>query len=487
MESNACDWRGCSGDFESSSSRVLELRRLFFPALVICSLVLPGFSQKLTEGQQPTVQPNTHILPTVTYDRLLNGLQILITEDHREPFVLAKLLVKYGAAFDLQGKSGTACVTVRALMAAGEDPAREGAKPRFLDADGKLQSTDCGQDQVTIWIRVTRRDAPAAIRFLASLVSEHDLPSFGLGRAPAGEAKPPTVEMELRGRLDAQLRKMLYQRHPYARSPQGDPVELGAIQRSDLSRFYRQFLIANNSILILVGDIERDALLPIIRPSFGQMRKGELTPASFVMPPHLAGPRIRIVQGGTIGGVGIATRVIERAHQDFLPLSILVRIIDARLVTALASFPRFGSMPPVARTLLSSSVMPGYLESAASVASSDAARMLAVLLETWRKLGEESIAKSELDVARSSLLREFEQQVDSGAGIADLLGQMELYGLGRDWAISYASRLGGVGPEDLQRVARAYLKPESAACVIEGEIGEQLEAIKLLGTVEEVR
>jgi hypothetical protein len=111
------------------------------------------------------------------------------------------------------------------------------------------------------------------------------------------------------------------------------------------------------------------------------MRKGELTPASFVLSPLPAGARIRLIKGGSLAGVGIATIVVERAHPDYLPLSILVRVLDARLRNGLASVSRAGAPPPTVQTLVSGSVMAGYLETSALAPSSDAAKALATLLD----------------------------------------------------------------------------------------------------------
>ncbi len=458
---------------------------LLTAALASAVLCGPVFTQTIPPPDRRLEQALGPTFPSVAYDRLLNGLQVLVVEDHRQPVVLIKLLVKYGAAFDLQGKSGTACLTARALMAAGDDPAREAGLPKLADGDSVSKGTECGQDSVAVWMRVSRRDASTALRYLAGLVVDPEFADSLVDRVRYVEGWN-TGREDILERVDAALRIMIYQRHPYARSPHGNQTELASIKASDLSRHYRQFFIARHSVLIVVGDVQPETALLAVRPNFGPMRKGELTPASFIFSALTAGPRIGVRKGNTIAGVGIARAIVARAHVDFLPLTLLDRILDARLRASLATAAREGSSGPWVRTTITGSLMPGYWSVNGAVSSADAGKALATILDHCRRIREESVSLAELDAARQSLLGEFKRRTESIEGIADVLGQVELYGVGRNWAISYPTQLDSVTAGEIQRVARAYLRPETMAGVVVGNVPDQMEALKKLGTVEEL-
>jgi zinc protease len=66
---------------------------------------------------------------------------------------------------------------------------------------------------------------------------------------------------------------------------------------------------------------------------------------------------------------------------------------------------------------------------------------------------------------------------------ADVLFDVELYGLGRDYLITYADRVNLITPAEVQKAAQKYLKPQTVAIVIAGNAKAMEGDLKKLGNV----
>ncbi|MBI4469025.1 MAG: insulinase family protein [Acidobacteria bacterium] len=410
----------------------------------------------------------------MSYDRLLNGLLIVVVEDHREPVVYVRLLSKYGAAFDLQGKSGTACFMAESLMAAIDDRSKP-SNARWTEG------VECDQDHVALWLRAARPDAVQALRYLASRVTDPEFTTTSLARAgasePSGNLGGETFE-----RLDGFIRMMLYPRHPYGRSVRGGPGDRSSITTADLSRHFRQFFIANHSVLLVAGDVDRESIVTVLRPGFGPMRKGEVTPSSFVFSAPTGGPRVHFGEGGAgIVGVALGTTMVEKPHPDFLPLTLLDRIVINRLQQSLGALGKDGMPAPRLKTVLKEGNMPGYWEALLEIQASEAPKALAMMLDTCRSMGETAVPLPEIETARQALLGEFSRDLATLPGLVGFLADIELHRLGRDWIASYPSRLAQVGADDLLRIGRAFFKPEHFVAVLLGDVPPQAGELLRLG------
>jgi zinc protease len=93
----------------------------------------------------------------------------------------------------------------------------------------------------------------------------------------------------------------------------------------------------------------------------------------------------------------------------------------------------------------------------------------------------------QVESAKNRLITSFTERLRTTEGAADVILDIELYGLGRDYMINYADRVRAVTPADVLQAAKTYLKPQAVAIVVRGP-ASQLEApLKKLGAVTVMR
>ncbi len=75
------------------------------------------------------------------------------------------------------------------------------------------------------------------------------------------------------------------------------------------------------------------------------------------------------------------------------------------------------------------------------------------------------------------------ERLKTTAGAAEVILDIETFGLGKDYVITFADRVSAITPSDVQRAAQTYFKPKSVAVVIAGSAARFEAGMKKIGTV----
>jgi hypothetical protein len=86
---------------------------------------------------------------------------------------------------------------------------------------------------------------------------------------------------------------------------------------------------------------------------------------------------------------------------------------------------------------------------------------LELIIEQLRDMQEQPVSDTELASAKKYLIGSFPLKIDRQSSIASFMLQVEMYGLGLDYAERYPKLIGAVTRDDVQRVAKQYLHPDA--------------------------
>src|SRR5690606_7694657 len=101
----------------------------------------------------------------------------------------------------------------------------------------------------------------------------------------------------------------------------------------------------------------------------------------------------------------------------------------------------------------------------------------------------EGVSDEELTNARDYLIGILPLQMQTTGQLASALAELVTYGLPLDYYDNYRDRIAAVTAEDIRRVAREHMRPETFAIVVVGDAASVREGIEGLkhGTVYEVK
>src|SRR6185312_15150297 len=228
-------------------------------------------------------------LPTIKYTtfKLKNGLNVIVSEDHRLPMVAVNLWYHVGPANEAPGRTGFAHLFEHMMFSGSkhvQGPKGESLHFKVLAAGGATNingSTDfdrtnyyetvpSNQVELALWIESDRMGFLLDTVDGKKLITQRDV--VRNERRQSGENVPY-------GLSDEQMDHELYgQGHPYFGSVIGSHRDIESARLNDVRGFFKQYYIPNNATIALVGDITTAKAKTLVEKYFGSLPAGPAVP-----------------------------------------------------------------------------------------------------------------------------------------------------------------------------------------------------------------
>jgi zinc protease len=275
-------------------------------------------------------------------------------------------------------------------------------------------------------------------------------------------------------RLGEAVQAAAFHIHSYHHEVIGDLVDLQTMQREDLLGHYRTYYTPSNAVLAVAGDFETTSLLERLRQAYEPIPPGDSpAPQRRAEPPQREERRVTIEGPGETTFVQISYHTPPAAHDDFMPLMALDSLLSgpgnlnlfgesisnktSRLYRSLVERERaisvFGGLQATIDPFL-------YTIDAIVHPNSDPDDVIMALDEEIDRVQQAPPASAELirAVKQARALMAYGSERITNQGF--WLGFSEMFA-SYDWYTSFLERLESVTPDDLQRVAQTYLKPDN--------------------------
>lgn len=449
------------------------------PVVVATPAPPPASTESVTAtpsviAQPPAVPPQKPLtLPPIIRRELPNGLELLIVEHHELPVANFLLLVKSGYEEDPARTPGLVSLTASMLdEGAGRRNALAIASQQALL--GANLGTGAGFDASTISLQTPTAQLDSALALFADVALR---PTFPQGELDRLRAERLTLLTQLKDRgpaiADIVFPAVLYGReHPYGRPTLGTEQSVGGIARADLVRFYEAHYRPNNATLIVVGDVDPDAITQQVNRLFGAWQSRPV-PASAAAS-ALRAPAARVVHvvdkpGAAQSSVRVGAVGVARSTDDYFPIIVMNTVFGASFGSRLNQNLRerkgytYG-----ARSYFDMRAQPGPFAAVAEIVGE---KTDSALVEFIRELTliRDTVPADELAQAKRFLQTQLPGDFETPSDIASRLVPIALYGLPLDFYNNYSQRVEAVTQADVQRVAQRYVDPSKVAIVVVGD------------------
>jgi zinc protease len=416
-------------------------------------------------------------IPVVAETILDNGLRVLIQEVHTAPLASVWCWYRVGSKDEAPGLTGVSHWVEHMNFKGTRNIPRDQVKG-IIEQFGGTWNGYTWIDQTT-YLETASRDALDRMLFI-----EAERMSASLYEPDDCESERTVIISELKGGendpeqlLDIELTATAFRLHPYQHPTIGWLRDLETMTRDDLYGHYRKYYVPNNATLVIVGDVDADAVLDRVVHHFGSIPAGsDLERVATVEPPQPAERRVHFRREGTTAYWRAAFHVPAFSDPDFFPLLFL----DAALTGASGLNIWSGHKVPtpqrsarlyraVVDTGLSSSlggtVLPTehpflyYIYATVADGQSLASVESATLAELDR-VAREGITEAELTKVRAQLRARFVYDSDSVTDIAHQLGYFETIGSWRSYH-ELIPRLSTVTLDQVNAAARRYLRADN--------------------------
>lgn len=446
----------------SISSR---LRRLFSVEILISLFILLAVLPPAGYGAE--------ISPTKI--TTANGMTVLVLEQHFLPIVEVHALIKTGSAQDPPDKAGLANL-VASLLDEGTTTRSSKQLAEQIDFVGGSIEAKATEDFTTASARVLKKDIDLGFTLLSDILMHPAFPkqefervrSQLLGEIASDNDDPGHVAMKA-------FNQLIFHNHPYRWPVIGTEDTLGKITLADVQGFYAKEYLPNQIILAIVGDVTVDQATTLVQTHFGGWKKGAPQNRTVKKPVAIEKKAVQLIEKDlTQSTIVVGHGGISRTNPDFYAVTVMNHILGAggfssRLMDSIRDKQglAYGIM-----SHYDARAMPGSFWVNLQTRTEATNQAISGVLAEIKAIREAPVSDQELAEAKSFLMGSFPLRLDSTAKLAQVLAQVEFFGLGFEYFTQYPRWIERVTKEDVQRVAKQYLDPQHYALVVVGNVSK---------------
>jgi len=264
--------------------------------------------------------------------------------------------------------------------------------------------------------------------------------------------------------------RLVYGFHPYGMPTNGTPETLASLTRDDLVAFHRRYFAPNNAILAVVGDVTAEEAFATAKKVFGDWDKKDLSAEKFIQPPD---PTRRVIVVNKPDSVQTEVRVghlgIPRTHPDYMAVNLAIRILGGEGSNRLHQVLRTErGLTYGAQANMDTLKDAGDFEAETNTRSEATGEVLKLIVDEFWRIQRERVSERELGDAKAYLTGSFPLTIETPESIAMQVVNVLFYGLPLEHLQNFRERVNAVTVDDIQRVARALLRPDRLSIVLVG-------------------
>ena len=309
------------------------------------------------------------------------------------------------------------------------------------------------------------------VDLLTTVITEPSFPEKNLAREKARSLESLDHSLQQPNTVGKrQLYESLYKDHPYANHPSGTHESLKSINRDDLVNFHRQYYVASNMVIAVVGDLKLSEAQDLVKRVSEKFQKGkaagslpDVSPVksvehridfpstqSHVMTAYLGikrdDPRRLALKVGnySLGGGGFQSRMMDE-------------IRDKRGL----SYGAYSYFLPMQET--------GPFISSLSTKNEKAEEAFTVSKEVIDDFLKTGPSDKELELAKKNITGGFPLTISSNKKLVSTLAAIGFYSLPVDYLDTYIDRVNALDRKEVTQAMQSVLSSANRVTVIVGE------------------
>jgi zinc protease len=428
--------------------------------------------------------------PTVTHDRLGNGLRVQTARHGRLPLVTVEVVIDAGVAGEPAERSGLAHLTANALDVGTASHSGEELAWAFERLGVELE-TVAHWDAILLHATTESGNLDPLLALLAGVVRLPTFPDDEVRRL-RHEQLATILQREKEPRAlasDMAARFIFGHDVPYARPLLGLKAGVEALTREDLVDFHRARFTPSTTSLLIVGAVDEKAARASVQTHFGDWSGSPAAAPAFDVRAGKPDTTIFIVDrpGSVQSEIRIGQVGVPRAHEDYFALEVMNALFGGAFTSRLnLSLREKHGFTYGVRSGFAYRRAAGPFVIQTAVATDVTVRAVEEILRELDGLRSDGASAEEVAAARDYLVGILPLELQTTEQLAGRLADLTIYDLPMDYFRTYRDSMAAVTPEDVARVARAQLRADNLAIVIIGDAGAIADGLRALerGPVE---
>ncbi|MGE0485085.1 MAG: M16 family metallopeptidase [Gammaproteobacteria bacterium] len=404
-----------------------------------------------------------------------NGLELIVQEDHRAPVAVVQVWYRVGSAYEHDGITGVSHA-LEHMMFKDTKSLATGEFSRIVASRGGRENAFTSTDYTAYFQQWAAGNVEESFRLeaerMANLVISDE--EFAKEINVVLEERRLRTDDNPQALASEATQAVAFQTGPYRQPIIGWEADIQQMTAADIRQWYQRWYGPNNATLVVVGDVEPQAVHALAVKHFGAL------PAREILPPKA---RPEVSQHGTKR----VTYASDRARNPYLVMGFKVPVLSAAVRDEAIEEWEIYALDVLAETLdgddsarlsrnlvrgreLASHIDAGFSATAMlptlfyfnavprdGVALADLERAILTEIEA---LKQSPPAAAELERIKTQVVADTVFERDSMMHQAIIIGSLESVGL--DWRLrdEYVDKIRAVTPEQVQAVAAKYFVPD---------------------------
>ncbi len=414
--------------------------------------------------------------PSIQRAKLSNGLEVMLVEDRKLPLVHMNLVLNSGWAADPQQRPGAASLTAELLD--------EGTKTRTAieisqaaQAIGANLGTASSFDGSIVQLNVLKKHLDPGLALFSDIILNPTFPKEELERQRKNylgriqqESKDPSISAR-----KVFLRILYGPSHPYGQPYTGSGTEssIKAIQREDLLNFYKANYSPNNATIVIAGDITIEEAKSKLENVFKTWQPGTVPENKIPDPQGPMKTKIYIVDkpNAAQSVIYAGNLGVRRSDPDYMASQVLNRAFGGKFTSRINMNLRENKGYSYAsRSSFMDSRGVGAFWVTAPVQTQSTKESIIEIIKELREVGgERPLSAEELADAKDNIVKSFPQQFQTLPSIANMMGELVVFGLPDDYWTKMMNDISAVTSEMATRAAKDHMKADPLLVVVVGD------------------
>jgi zinc protease len=206
-----------------------------------------------------------------------NGLTVLISANPKLPIAAYYTLFDVGGRYETKGTTG-ATHFLEHMMFKGAKKYGPGQFDSLIEKNGGATNAYTTNDATVYYQTIPSSFVPKMIDLEADRIQHLLLEPIGFEseRQVIFEERKMRYENSPEGFLYLMMMKKVFEGTPYGQSVIGDVEDLKALSRDQVMEFFKTYYAPDNAVLAIVGDVDPDVLIPIIKEKYGAIARSTI-------------------------------------------------------------------------------------------------------------------------------------------------------------------------------------------------------------------
>ena len=406
--------------------------------------------------------------PDIEYWTTDKGADVYYVHAPELPMVDIQIVFDAGSTRDADSL-GIAMLT-NSLLAEGANGEDADTISNGFESLGAIYVADVGYDSASLQLRsLTEAELlTEAIENFKKVISTPDFPNDALERKrsqmliaiKAKEQSPGAIAKDA-------FMSAIYQSHPYGKPSEGDEASIKSIKREDIVSFYRKYYTAKNSMIAIVGAIDRKTAEQISEDIVNALQDGKkAVPLSKVNKLDVS-KNIFIEYPSVQTHILVGQPGVKRGDADYFPLYVGNHILGGGgMVSRLFEEVREKrGLSYSAYSYFSPMRFKGPFIAGLQTKTDQSDEAISVVLENIKNYIELGPTEEELISAKKNIIGGFPLRVDSNSKILNYVVVVGYYKLPLDYLRTFNSNVEAVTMEHIKDAFKRRLTVDNLVTV----------------------